>query len=380
MNKWYLRPHVCLKGTTANGSGDPSHCVIQPATPSTQVGLTVAYLSLFFVAMLGNTLVIYVIHRHPKLRTTFNMLIVNMAASDILDVMTAVPLSVAYLYESVKWFPGGFGVFLCKFLPFLTHLSIGASVLTLTVMTFDRYFAIVHTMRRPLSPKLTMAAIAATWVLSGAVFATELYKSRLFNESGQVICAPRWVEDLLESHKITLYEMVIRFVVLYMIPLLAMAILYSNIVLHLWKRKAPGEHIDKNQQRIEKQKRKVITMLVTIVTIFAICWLPAHVNHFLATFDFKTYSCLPTSLVLTLYFWTHANAAINPCLYLIFNESFREGFKHQVYHRFSRGNYNGSDRLSTTKAEALSATTSHNSLVSNRQGSKRDTGTCDTQL
>ena len=372
--------HLYFAETNANDSGDPSFCVIQPATFSTQVGLTVAYFIVFLVALLGNSLVIYVVHRHPKLRTNFNMLIVNMAASDILDVMTAVPLSLAYLYESVKWFPGGFGVFLCKFLPFLAYLSIGASVLTLTVMTFDRYLAIVHTMRRPLSPKFTVVAIGSTWVFSGAVFATELYKYKLFGESGLVICAPRWVDDVLQSHKITMYEMVIRFVLLYLIPLLAMAVLYSKIVLHLWKRKLPGEHIDHNHQRIEKQKRKVVIMLATIVGIFAICWLPAHINHFLVTFDFKTYSCLPTSLVLTFYFWTHANAAINPCLYLIFNESFREGFKHQIYHRLSRGYYNGSDRLSTTKAEAISATASHNSIFPNKQGSRRNTGTLDTQL
>ena len=262
-----------------------------------------------------------------------------MAASDILDVITAVPLSLVYLYQSVKWFPGGFGVFLCKFLPFLVFLSIGTSVLTLTVITFDRYLAIVRPMRRPLSPKLTVIAIALTWIISGLVFASELYKYQLFNVSGQVICAPRWVDDLQESHKVTMYEMIVRFALLYLIPLLAMAILYSRIVLHLWKRKAPGEHIKNNHQRIERQNRKVIVMLITIVTLFAICWLPAHVNHFLVTFNFDAFSCLPTSLILTFYFVTHANTAINPCLYLIFNESFRGAFKHQMHmrRRFSGG-------------------------------------------
>ena len=306
-----------------------------------------------------------------------------MAASDILDVMTAIPLSLAYLYHSVKWFSGWFGVFLCKFLPFLAFLSIGTSVLTLTVMTFDRYRAIVHTMRRAMSPRITVVAIASTWMISGLVFATELYKYKLFNVSGQVICAPRWVEDLQDSHKVTMYEMIVRFVLLYMIPLLTMAVLYSWIVLHLWKRKAPGEHIDKTHQRIERQKRKVVTMLITIVTIFAICWLPAHVNHFLVTFNFNFFKCLPTSLVLTLYFLTHANTAINPCLYLIFNESFREGFKHQIYHRLSGRLFNGSDRLSTTRAEAISAsaTASRISLLpGSKQGSRKEDRCFDTQL
>ncbi|KAJ7392297.1 hypothetical protein OS493_011953 [Desmophyllum pertusum] len=257
-----------------------SACAIQPATLPLQIGLTVAYVVIFLVALLGNAMIIFLVNHYPELKTTFNMLIINMAASDILDVITAVPLSLAYLYQSVKWFPGGFGVFLCKFLPFLVFLSIG-----------------------------------------------------------QVICAPRWVDDLQESHKVTMYEMIVRFALLYLIPLLAMAILYSRIVLHLWKRKAPGEHIKNNHQRIERQNRKVIVMLITIVTLFAICWLPAHVNHFLVTFNFDAFSCLPTSLILTFYFVTHANTAINPCLYLIFNESFRGAFKHQMHmrRRFSGG-------------------------------------------
>ena len=286
------------------------------------------------------------------------MLIVNMAASDVVVAVTAVPLSLAYLYETVKWFPGGFGVFPCKFLPFLSYLSIGASVLTLTLMTFDRYLAIVQPMRIRLTPKYTMVAIGSTWILSGAVFATELFKYRLFNESGHVICVPRWVEDLLQSHKITMNEMVIRFVLLYLIPLLAMVILYTRIALHLWKQRTPGEQIDITCKRIRGQNRKVIFMLVTIVTIFAICWLPADANHFLATFDFKTYSCLPTSLVLTFYFMTHANAAINPCLHFIFNENFRETLKEQVRNRFCGGPITvNRGRLSTNTPRTASVVT-----------------------
>ena len=127
---------------------------------------------------------------------------------------------VAYLFVSVKWFPGGFGVFLCKLLLFLAYLSISASVLTLAIMTIDCYFAIVRPMRRPLSA-----------------------------------CPPRWIENIHNSHNITMFEMVIRFVLLYFVPLLTMAMFYSEFVLHLWKRKATGLHIDENQKRIEKQKR-----------------------------------------------------------------------------------------------------------------------------
>ena len=125
-----------------------------------------------------------------------------------------------------------------------------------------------------------------------------------------------------------MFEMVIRFVLLFLVQLLTRAMFYSEIVLHLWKRKASGVHIEKNQKHIEKPKRKVVTMRVTIVTLFTICRLPAHVNNFLLMFNFKVHSCLHTSLILIFYFLDHSNAVINPCLYLVFNESFSEGFKH----------------------------------------------------
>lgn len=161
-----------------------------------------------------------------------------------------------------------------------------------------------------------------------------------------------------------------------------MAVLLTKISLHLRKRRVPGEQIDKNSQRIREQSRKVIFMLVTIVTIFALCWLPAHVHYFLVTFDFKTYSCLPTSLVLTFYFITHANTAINPCLYLIFNDSFREAFKQQVRNRFGKGPIADKRGYSTSAQQTVSGSVtamSYRLSVLNNE-STRESEICDTQL
>ena len=122
----------------------------------------------------------------------------------------------ACLFVSVKWFPGGFGVFLCKLLLFLAYLSISAFVLMLAIMTIDRYFAIVLPMRRPLS-----------------------------------VCPPRWIENIHDSHNITMFEMVIRFVLLYLVPLLTMAMFYSEIVLHCGK----GRRLDCTSTKIKSVSR-----------------------------------------------------------------------------------------------------------------------------
>lgn len=355
-----------IPGSNSSIPGVSNECSFQPATLSLKIGLTIAYVIIFFIGFFGNAMIIFLVNHYPELKTTFNILIVNMAASDILDVITAIPLSLTYLYESVRWFPGGFGVFLCKSLPFLAYTSIGSSILTLTVMTYDRYHAVVRTMRRPLAFRLIVTAIVSTWVIPAVVFASELYKYKLYHESGQVICAPRWVDDLLASHEITKYEMIIRFVLFYLIPLLVMTVLYSKIVLRMWKRRAPGEHIDKNRQRIEMQNRKVIIMLITVVTIFALCWLPVQATHFLLTFNPNI--CLSTSLTLTLFVVSHAYPAINPCLYLIFNENFRGAFRHQLRksQRSKRLSVTVSNGTHKSGSHAVGATECHRLLALDR--------------
>ena len=57
-------------------------------------------------------------------------------------------------------------------------------------ITNDRYLVIVRPMRRPLSKQLTMVPIFLKWLISGAIFAAEVYKFRLFKDSGQVASAP----------------------------------------------------------------------------------------------------------------------------------------------------------------------------------------------
>ena len=225
-----------------------------------------------------------------------------------------------------------------------------------------------------------MVAICMTWLISGAVFASELHKYTVVNLHDHVFCIPRWVEDLEVSHKMTMYEMVTRFVVLYMVPLLAMALLYSKIVLHMWNRRAPGEHIDKNQRHIEKQKRKVVTMLVTIVTLFAICWLPAHVNHFMYTFDLPSFRCLPTSLVFTFYFWTHVNTASTLTFILSSTRVSVKALGTRSTTGLARESIADEKGCLCSKFEAFSATTSHTSILPNKQGSRRGTVTFDTQL
>ena len=65
-------------------SNNTTSCIITEDQIAAKVCKTLAYCLLLVVSLLGNTLIVMVVYRDNKMRTTTNLLIVNMAVSDLL--------------------------------------------------------------------------------------------------------------------------------------------------------------------------------------------------------------------------------------------------------------------------------------------------------
>ena len=69
---------------------------------------TIAYCVVLLLSLVGNTLIILVVYRNPRMWTSSNYLIVNMAASDLLLPFFAVPrMIVEVLVGRERWLIGG---------------------------------------------------------------------------------------------------------------------------------------------------------------------------------------------------------------------------------------------------------------------------------
>jgi len=55
--------------------------------------LSLAYVSVFILALVGNSLVIAVVYKNPGMRNTTNYFIVNLAIADILVAILCIPLT-----------------------------------------------------------------------------------------------------------------------------------------------------------------------------------------------------------------------------------------------------------------------------------------------
>lgn len=239
-----------------------------------------------------------------------------------------------FLYLQLAWLPGGFGVVTCKFVNFAGVLSIAATIITLVFISLDRYFAILHPFAHVPVIRNTKLVTSIIWIVSSLYFSLYLVLFDVVpDEKGHTwVCKMVWTylsDDRQTRILISRAYFMITFVVLYLIPLAIIAALYILIGRRLWLHKIPGESTSHQKRQSQASKRKVLRMLIIVVLTFALCWLPTHIMHLLAYFFAETYRKLIKidHLESSFYFLSHANSAINPCLYIFLNQRFNHEFK-----------------------------------------------------
>lgn len=279
-------------------------------------------------SLFGNLLVIIVTRRDQRLKKVAFTFVVNMAIADLLTTVINMPES---LYEQIKdtdeWIAGHIGVVLCKILPFCQQVCSFCSALSLLAIASDRVFAICFPLRKLMTRKLSTIIIVSTWLIPSFFSAPMFLVNNVVKEKGIFFCVEEWSApfDSLESPK---YYTVILFVLFYILPLAIASVLYGCVIHKIWKRKIVGNHSSKTKRLLSRSRRKSLKIFITILVCFAFCWLPDHVAYFLIDDNEEFRDCgLPRDIYYVSLFFPHAISALNPCIYIIFNQGFRSGTK-----------------------------------------------------
>ena len=286
------------------------------------------YSAIMLLSFVGNCLVIAVVMRTTRMQNVTNYLICNMAMTDLLITVFNMPTYLEILItEKYDWPGGSFGLILCKLVLFIQGMSVAASVLTLTAIAADRFVAVMFPQKKKII-KLTFVkfVILAIWFLSVLAISPLLYALTVVEQRGVLICDEKW-SPLFDEQTAPKYYTIAIFVFFYATPLAVMAVLYSVILFRILSSRTPGHQLAEKEKRERQRKHRVLIMLVTVVCVFALCWLPMHVRSFLYFFRIESYPCgLPRHLDFIGYFFGHANSAINVGVYAILNENYRRGF------------------------------------------------------
>ena len=304
--------------------------------------LTVLYFITMLVAFLGNMFLIYIVWNKLEIRSLTSFMFVNMAVADLLVTLIVMPVSIAHLNTDGKWLiPGVFGEITCRTFPYFAYATLTASILCLTCMAIDRYYAIVHPLRRHLwfrKPKLVVPLI---WIFSMASMSIALVTQTMDGETS--ICGLDF--HILGDKDKALRGVFLYFLLLnYLLPLSVISVLYTITVRRLWSHNAPGIQ---NQKQQEITKKRVVRMLIIVATVFALCWLPGQVYQLIIVITSGNLDMSPTVMNLC-YWFGHANSAINPWLYIGLSSNINSEFT-----RMMSGKRSQSSHCSKMKAPEL---------------------------
>ena len=246
------------------------------------------------------------------------------------------PHQIALLYKGQSWLVGsGFGLAMCKFLPFLSDTSTIVSVQSLILIAVDRFGAVSFLLRSPLMTlRLCPFFILATWVIAMAYHSPYLFVHKLVEYQGKLTCEMRWKETFGDSSSLANYFLA-GFIVFIYLPIVLLAMLYSKIFVKLRSQAHPGEQSTNTEEQRTRRNNSVLKMAIAIVLGFVICGVPFTVTVLLQVFAWnRSIPCSAAHYVTFTRFLAYANCAINPFICFTFSSNYRKGLK-KLIHCFS---------------------------------------------
>ncbi|XP_065069209.1 somatostatin receptor type 2-like [Rhopilema esculentum] len=285
---------------------------------ATQVTL---YAIVFIVGVTGNTLVLLTV-TSKRMRSVRNLLIGNLATADLITLLVCLPITVAGLFMS--W---PFGPFICSYLFPLTDVLVSVSIVTLCVITMDRFRAIVHPFAQKMTLKVTIIVIALIWLFSYLVVALPLVQFMKIRPSkgGRLVCVASWPKQVYGK----IYRAVIL-TFLYIIPVILVFLSFVRIVKKIRENMRFTRLTVRDSRSLAKVQRRsrVVWMMFVIFITFTLCLLPIHLLLTLTVFYPPTRSWPPigglyhASLIILV-----ANSAMNPIILYLLSSDFKRGFK-----------------------------------------------------
>ncbi|XP_048119682.1 C-X-C chemokine receptor type 4-like [Alosa alosa] len=151
---------------------------------SVETQVSTALLSLcFLIGIPGNIVVVVVILRNFKKDNFTLHLMLNLAVSDILSLIS---LPVWIYYLNADWI---FSQALCKFLYFLVYTSMSSGVLTVTVMSVQRYLVVLHRNQwTKLGNKGEKVLLFCLWIFACILSSPAAVKTQIVEEGQSHYC------------------------------------------------------------------------------------------------------------------------------------------------------------------------------------------------
>ena len=279
-------------------------------------GQTSVYAILFFIGTVGNTTLIIIIVCNKRMRTVSYAYILNLAVGDLLSLTMNLPLYQAMVL-SQHWV---LGEFLCKMAVFFRPLSIGVCGFSVTVLSVQRYYATLGSLR--LSTRLTtFKVLLAVWIIA---ICCALPSSFSVHVDHNMICT----SDSIEYYRMVDLFHLLTFCVM---PLCVIAAMYAMTARQLM--------ITARRMQTEAQACKTLAKVVLgLAIVFFISFVPYHVLWTVILWEIIPLEVEMTYVVFTSSCLLVLNSCFNPISLCCTSVTFRKQFEHYLLRCFRRTN------------------------------------------
>ncbi|XP_041473022.1 urotensin-2 receptor-like [Lytechinus variegatus] len=299
--------------------------------------LIAGFLCIFIIGVCANALVILLSFK-PSGNVnvnvnvnTINTYLVNMAGADLLYIFGCLFYTLTN-YNQDGWLFGDVG---CRLILSIDVLTMHVSVYILTVMSIERYVAVVHPMLslKYRSVGFARVIVAVIWV-SALILATPMVASmaltRIHDGHGSVKYTCAWTlngDDSLSTYMISV------FLITFAIPSIIMVIAYLLLMAHFCQVRSERT----GSQQVRRSKRRVAQIVFLVVLVFWICYTPFWVYQLtvlhVENFDPKQIMGLVTLII------SYLNSCFNPFLYTLLPKRYNVWQKMRKQSSFSAPKY-----------------------------------------
>ncbi|XP_034018019.1 5-hydroxytryptamine receptor 1B-like [Thalassophryne amazonica] len=369
-----LKPTPVTYGELMNVSAnDTSGAEPKDAHMAFQAGLAVTLALITFATTLSNAFVIATIYQSRKLHTPANFLIASLAVTDLLVSILVMPISALYTV-SQTW---TLGQVICDIWLSSDITCCTASILHLCVIALDRYWAITDAVEysKKRTPRRAAGMIATAWVIAISISLPPFFWRQVKAEE-VTTC------NVNTDH--IFYTIYSTFGAFY-IPTLLLIALYGRIYVEARKRilkqsrNKPGKRLTSahlitnspgsvasttslnygtngtsscdttsnvsqikvtvSDSLLEKKRisaareRKATKTLGIILGAYIICWLPFFIYTLLVPL---CETCFHPELFDIFTWLGYLNSLINPIIYTMSNEDFKQAFHKLIRFRCCR--------------------------------------------
>ncbi|XP_033743580.1 histamine H3 receptor-like [Pecten maximus] len=311
------------------------------------VGIVIAIIMLS--AILGNSFVILAFIRDEKLRTVYNIYLVNLALTDLLLGCISMPLFAVYTLNSYKWIMHRHS---CTFFMTINEILCCEVVIMMVILSWDRLKLLTQKLEYMQQQTIRSATIkvVASWIISFLIHGPVHFVFHSSNhEHSNYKCSAVYHEHKMYSSILTVIQFTVPFLCLCIIN----SLIFKKVRTRIKRRETArnrmnGYHgvastnnlnaltavVDEltNTRSLTKAsgiKRalRIAKNLALLVFVFFVTWAPYSITYFV---DTVCTTCVNEHVTTVMLWVLWSKSAMNPFLYNYMSPGFKENFKAMV--------------------------------------------------